>query len=147
MNSKTTRSILVAVMVASTTVACAVAGKHSASARYSIECTAGGTFVDVSYGDSELKVHPIAMVHRGAALKFRLRPNRRRSDKVDYENTEVTIEGKTPDASWINTSGSFSDSNGDLTVCVPEGIDRKTYYYFITVDEVGTLDPRADVTM
>ena len=73
--------------------ACATPGQHSASARYSIECTAGGTFVNVQYGDSRLQVHPIANVHRGAALEFRLKPDRRRSDETDYEKVKVAIRG------------------------------------------------------
>ena len=127
--------------------ACATNGQHSANARYSIECTAGGTFVNVHYGDSELKVHPVANVHRGSALEFRLKPNRRASDKVNYENVKVKIKGaKTPPASWINLESTFADSKGKLVVCVPDSVAKGTYYYEVEVDGVGTLDPRADVT-
>ena len=127
--------------------ACATNGKHSANARYSIDCTAGGTFVNVHYGDSELKVHPIANVHRGAALEFRLKPNRRNSDKVNYENVKVKIKGaKTPPASWIDLEGTFASTNGKMVVCVPDSVARGTYYYEVKVDGVGILDPRADVT-
>lgn len=129
--------------------ACATPGQHSASARYSIECTAGGTFVNVQYGDSRLQVHPIANVHRGAALEFRLKPDRRRSDETDYEKVKVAIrgaEGKAPPAEWIDVEGSYADTGGTLVVCVPEDVAVDTYYYMIEVEKVGMLDPRADVT-
>jgi hypothetical protein len=145
-----TKSILVSCVgfgLALTLGACATNGQHSANARYSIECTAGGTFVNVHYGDSEIKVHPIANVHRGAALEFRLKPNRRKSDPVNYENVKVKIKGaKTPPASWIDLEDSYANSNGKLVVCVPDSVAKGTYYYEVTVDGVGTLDPRADVT-
>ena len=70
---------------------------------------------------------------------FSLAPNS--SSKV------VTIEGKTdePEDDWINISVSFEGSKGSLTKCVNAGTAPAEYEYFVHVEEVGTLDPRADV--
>lgn len=147
MNNLRVRNLMMGAGLALVLGACATPGQYSASAQYSTECTAGGTFVNVQYGDSQLKVHPIANVHRGAALEFRLKPNRRRSDAVNYENVQVRIKGaKSPPAEWIDEEGSYTDSDGALVACVPEDVDADTYYYMIEVEGVGTLDPRADVT-
>ena len=147
MTQPTLRKAIGAALLTLALGACATPGQHSISARYSIECTAGGTFVNVRYGDSKLEVQPIANVHRGAALEFRLKPDRRESDEVNYETVKVSIRGaKEPPAEWIDVEGSYRSTGGTLVVCVPEGVDKGTYYYEVEVEGVGTLDPRADVT-
>jgi hypothetical protein len=149
MNQRVLRISILLPGLALALAGCVTPGQFHAAARYSIECSGGGTFVNVQYGDSKLQVHPIANVHRGGALEFRLKPERNRSDEIDYEKMKVTIKpaaGKSPPADWIDVEGNYVDTGGTLVECVPEDIAVDTYYYAITVEQVGTLDPRADVT-
>ena len=114
----------------------------------------GYTFVVIHYGDGRLITLPIIEVAAGAELQYRLLPGND-SALIDYSAANVAITPKTApsppyptppaDATWLNASGSV-DLNGDVwKVCVPQNPTGSTYYYTITVDGVGQLDPRADV--
>ncbi len=63
----------------------------------------------------------------------------------DFKDAIVTITGKTAESNWINVSGKASDST-ELFVCVPDGLPvGKEYYYSVSVQGVGFVDPRAKV--
>jgi hypothetical protein len=129
-------------------VGCATEGKFSTYTKSPLAaCARGATFVNVHYGDSEISAHAIAQVKVDGVFLFRLAPRKRQSDQVNYDDMLVTITGKSsdPNASWINVSGKYEDSKV-LAICVPSDIDEGTYEYFIEVEKVGKLDPRADVT-
>lgn len=112
-------------------------------------CSKGGSYVNVHYGDSQLKVKPIANVNRGGAFEFRLKPKKPKGKEKDYDNALVTIDGKTGpdglDASWIKADNADNRKKRNLVICVPPGIDRGIYYYSVKVEKLGVLDPRADV--
>ena len=132
-------------------MACTSEGKYSKFNSFDTkaECEDAGTWVKVHYGDSQLKVKPKVHLKKGWAWEFRLKPKIKATDPVDYNKMKVTIKGKAkdPDASWIDISGTFEDSGGSLILCVDPEQDQElqTYEYYVNVEEVGTLDPRADV--
>lgn len=126
-------------------------GRYLGSAKFEgVSCPKkGGTFVNVHYGDSLIRVQTIAKVHREAAFEFRLKPDKRQSDLVNYETVQVTIKGKDTRSNWIpQLSGNARTvkDGGSLVFCVPDTVDiGKDYMYWVEVDTVGRLDPRADV--
>jgi len=131
-------------------MACATEGKFSTSNKFETlaDCHDGGTYVKVHYEDSYLKIKPKINVKRGTGLEFRLKPKNSVGAPVNYEEMEVTIEGKPGglSAAWINVSGSFKNSpGGSLFICIPDGTAEGTYHYSVSVEQLGQLDPRADV--
>ena len=68
-------------------------------------------------------------------------------DGLDYETVEVKVVGKPQgesgvDNSWIDLK-SASGNGSEMYWCAPG--DEKEYYYKVTVEKVGTLDPRVNV--
>jgi hypothetical protein len=124
--------------------ACPTEGASSEDSSYG-ECKGGGAFVTVHYGDSEIKVHPVIKVKTGSVLEFRLKPNKKNSDEIDFEKVTVTIKGKDAAADWIDVNGTYNSSKGTLSVRVPPDQAEGVYQYLVNVDQVGQLDPRADV--
>ncbi len=66
---------------------------------------------------------------------------------LDYETVEVKVVGKPQaefgvDNSWIDLK-SASGKGSEMYWCAPG--DEKEYYYKVTVEKVGTLDPRVNV--
>lgn len=124
-----------------------------ASQQIATNCTAGQPAekrdVTIIYGDSQLQADAKVNVKPDGQLVFRLKP---KSDKgpngLDYATVRVTIKGKSGEngADWIDVAGTAVSSNGKLTQCVPAGQPEGTYYYLVTVDQVGVLDPRVEVT-
>lgn len=111
-------------------------------------CPKGGTYVNVHYGDSQLKVKPIAKVHRGGAFEFRLKPKKSKSDPdgVDYKEVNVTVKGKDVRSDWIEAISGTAKGKGKLVFCVKDSVALgRNYEYWVEVDQVGRLDPRADV--
>lgn len=135
------RNVLAALPLAALAAACATPGQYTATRSISTTCPTGSTFVNIFYGDSQLKVvAPKATVKQNAGFELRLKAER------GYENKTVTIEGKTRNDRWLAASGSESESDGKLLICVPPDQELGPYYYLVRVEDVGTLDPRADVT-
>jgi hypothetical protein len=134
------RNVLSALPLAALAVACATPGQYVASRSISTNCPNGSTFVDIVYGDSYLKVDPKANVKQNSGFELRLKP------RAGFEGKQVTIEGKTAKDGWLSARGSKGDSNGKLLICVPANQALGAYYYRVRVEDVGTLDPRADVT-
>lgn len=103
----------------------------------------GGTQpVNVHYGDSEIRVTPVKVrVKRGSRIRFELKPK-----GSHHRDTVVTIKAKDPDTgAWIDISGNARDNVDRLDVCVPVDQAKGVYEYWVEVDGVGKLDPRADV--
>ena len=130
-------------------MACATEGKFSTANKFETleDCEDGGTYVRVYYEDSSLKIKPKINVKRGTGLEFRLKPKNSVGAPVDYEKMLVTIEGKSGGSSddWIDVSGSFESSGGSLILCVPAGTTPGIYQYSVSVEQLGQLDPRANV--
>jgi hypothetical protein len=105
--------------------------------------------VTIIYGDSHLEADAKVHVKPDGQLVFRLKPKSTKGPNgLDYNTVRVTIKGKsdTPAAGWIDEFGTAESSGGKLTECVPAGQAEGTYYYLVTVDKLGTLDPRVEVT-
>lgn len=117
-------------------------------------CSSSGyTFVLIHYGDGRLATIPVANVRAGRELQYRLMPGPD-SSLVDYSNMLVTITGKAAsgpfpappaDNAWLNASNTFDITGGVMKVCVPANPLGTSYFYEITVENVGKIDPRADV--
>ena len=111
-------------------------------------CPKGGTYVNVHYGDSQLKVKSIAKLHRGGAFEFRLKPKKSKNDPegVNYKNVKVTIKGKDTRSDWIPEISGTAAGKGKIAFCVKNDVPLgRNYEYWVEVEKVGRLDPRADV--
>jgi hypothetical protein len=140
------RTTSLALLSILTLAGCAPEGKFIADDVPNSCGSTGYTFVVVHYGDSQLVVLPIAKVREGRELQYRLLPDRRPTDPTDYETSLVTITGVTPpDGSWMDAHGTYDDTHGVMTVCVPDEPGADVYTYKVDVDGVGELDPRAEV--
>jgi len=93
----------------------------------------------VKYGESHLSAKAVQNIRNKKKWRIKLQADN------DYKDAIVTITGKTADANWIAASGKASVS-AELFICVPDGlaIDSE-YYYSVTVQGVGYIDPRAKV--
>ena len=130
--------------------ACAVDGQHSKSAKATGKCpgSVGATTTIVFYGDSELRTTPISKIKPNSEFRFKLKPQPKGSDPVNYDNVDVEVKFKPGDpATWINVKDSAANApNATLIVCVPDTATvGDVYEFFIDVDDVGKLDPRAAV--
>ena len=132
--------------------ACAVDGHHSKSAKATGKCegSIGATTTNVFYGDGELRITPISKIKANSEFRFKLKPDSKKTDTINYAKVEVTIKYKADEsesAKWIDVKGTSADAeDSTLIACVPK--DAKVgdvYKFFIDVQEVGKLDPRAEV--
>lgn len=103
----------------------------------------------VSYGDAHLKVDALKKVRPGCPLVFKLAPDRTRGPNgLNYDDVTVTIKGKKGEdgAHWIDFSGTAAGTPGRKHPASSRPDQAEgTYYYFVTVEKVGTLDPRVIV--
>lgn len=114
----------------------------------------GYTFVVINYGDGYLWTKAVIKVRPGAELQYHLKPGSK-TDLVKFRDMEVTIAGKDApvppfpsppsDDSWLDASGSYTDDGSVWKVCVPKEPEGDKYYYTITVENLGQIDPRADI--
>ena len=133
--------------------ACAFNGQHSSSAKPSGKCdgSKGATTTNVFYGDGELRITPISRIKANSEFRFKLKPNDKKTDRFDYKSVDVEIKFKPDDesdsAEFIDIKGSSAKAtDSTLIVCVPaDAAKGDVYEFFINVDEVGKLDPRAEV--
>jgi len=145
MNRKNALFISISLLAAVGLSGCAGMKPHAES----VECDEGSPKKDVTikYGDSNLSADAKKNVKRDEYLVFKLSPDSSRGpNNLDYKTVKVTVKGKDAASKWIAASGTDNDSDGELVVCVPNDVaTNKTYFYEITVDDVGTLDPRVIV--
>lgn len=105
--------------------------------------------VNIFYGDSEIRVDPpLRVVHRGETFVLKLAPQTPQT----YGDVDVTVVGKTAtDKTLIDSRthsyNSLKDKNYKIEYCVSDTQALGTYSYSVTVDTVGTIDPRVDVTL
>jgi hypothetical protein len=114
----------------------------------------GYSFVFINYGDGYLWTKAVVKVKPGRELQYRLKPGSK-TDLVTFRDSRVTITKKTApvppfpappgDADWVETDGIYNVDGDTLSVCVPEDPDGKKYYYTINIENVGQIDPRADI--
>ena len=147
------RKLLLVLFTPLLLTACATDGKFSIHNKFTTldDCGDGGTYVTFKYNDSRMEINPKIKTKAGTGLEFRLATKYDRKAPVDYEKMLVTIKGKEgtePDPSWINVSGTYEKAappHHSLFQCIREGTPEGTYQYLITVEKLGTLDPRARV--
>lgn len=146
MNFKSIRNALLLSPLMILLVACE--GTYSGFMKFDEpNCSSGGTFVNIHYGDSQLRVRPVVKVKKGKALEFRLKPVAARGKEKGFEDAEVTIEAKDeegkPVKNWLSKTPRGNSRKGSLIVCA--NTEEGMYHYSIHVAGLGTLDPRADV--
>ena len=119
----------------------------------------GYTYTAIVYGDSILTVIPISEIEPNTEWRFYLFPVTDSEDPPhDYRTVHVEIRGEVPaepplnilDNLWIGADGTYADAGtGQLRYiadCVePDLISDTIFKYEVIVEEVGRLDPRADV--
>ena len=145
MNSKRLIYLLSTVAASALLPACA-SGPETAVV---LNCPAYAPDVRVRYGDSYIEVDALKTVRPGCPLVFKLQPKSVRGPNgLDYDNVTVTIAGKAgaDGADWISFSDTAANTpNQKFTAASPPDQAEGTYFYLVTVDEVGTLDPRVEV--
>ncbi len=126
----------------------------------------GGTSTKLYYGftgrtnnaKKRIKIRGLVHVSPGEIFAIELVPrgNSKIRPGLNVEDLDVTISGKLcagempPDSDCFLTAGpkSYNDTEPDkhkLIICVPTDQDVGEYFYDIEIEEIGTLDPRADV--
>ena len=109
----------------------------------------GYTLTLVHYGDSRLMVIPISEIDEQSEFRLKLFPKKRRNtDQYDYTQMMVKISSPDDDGdsppNWLEASGTAA-ADGTLVICVPPTLTKHSYKYDVVVEQVGQLDPRADV--
>lgn len=143
--------------------ACVAPGKFRPNDTISRDCPAGSVTVEIKYGDSYIDVTPKAHLKENSGIKFVLKPREgeaahsKDGPPKDTESLMVTITGEKYESSgdtpvgdtsvgWLNKSGAAGpEPHKDLIVCAADDQAEGTYYYSVQVENVGKLDPRADV--
>ena len=147
------RRILTMLLVTALLASC-VDGRFQKKSFTSAKCGAnmqGYTVTYVAYGDSKLVVIPLSKIKERTEWRFILRPLQlsKARPNVDFKNSTVTIKGKrSPEDDWISESGTYNGTAADkhtLIECIGTGLAEPTYFYMVEVEDVGELDPRADV--
>jgi hypothetical protein len=98
----------------------------------------------ISYGDSYLDVTPDTHTKRKGEIRFKLDPQKKPSNGIDYKELEITIEGKKPTDRWLDTKGKASE-NKKIFVCVKDTQNLGTYEYKVMVPGGNEIDPRVHV--
>lgn len=106
----------------------------------------------VTYGDSVIDVPAVINLRPGSEFRVKLVTRRPDFPPTPTRDLQVTVEGNTvkdPDSAWITsrtTTYNTSQPGGFMPyLCVPMNQPADDYYYLVTVENVGTLDPRARV--
>jgi len=119
----------------------------------------GYTVTYIGYGDSKLVIIPLSKIRLDTEWRFILKPIQlgKSVSGDDYKDKIVKITGKRPADAWIDTaaaggnqiSGTYNGSvDHTLSACVkilPVPAVGTPVYFVVDVQDIGTLDPRADV--
>ena len=119
----------------------------------------GYTVTYIAYGDSKLVVIPLSKITENTEWRFILKPIQlgKSVSGEDYKDKTVRITGKRPLDAWIDTaaaggnqiSGTYNDdASHTLTACLNNAAvpaKGSAVYFVVEVQDIGTLDPRADV--
>lgn len=119
----------------------------------------GFTITYIAYGDSKLVVIPVSQIRNQTEWRFVLKPlTVGKSDSGnDYKDSLVTITGKRAEDVWLDTaapgsvlvSGTYNNATDHmLTACVnilPTPQTNDHFFFIVDVQDIGTLDPRADI--
>ena len=158
----TMRNILAITTVSVFLSGCCTTGEFCEGTIASAACGGevdGYTHTAIVYGEGNLVVVPISEIRANTEWRFYLVPTKL-GGAMPPDSTSITIEGQDPadppvasggDNLWISTTGDFgtADKVGKLRYvaqCTPDTLVRDDYHKFeITVDGIGTLDPRGRV--
>jgi hypothetical protein len=159
----TMRKIATVLVIAALSTGCAD-GKFQKSSITGGPCApaipTGYTYTGIAYGDSKMAVIPVSQIRGGTEWRFYLLPIDSLGGATQYGNAMVTIDGKpppppqpTPPATddWIDASGTYNTAtvagrSRYIALCVPNELVRgQDWRYEVTIDTVGTLDPRGHV--
>ncbi len=113
----------------------------------------------IGYGDSKLVVIPLSKIRVDTEWRFILKPIQlgKSVSGDDYKDKIVRITGKRPLDAWLDTaaaggneiSGTYNGAaDHTLAACVkivPVPAVGTPVYFVVEVQDIGTLDPRADV--
>lgn len=155
------KRIFLLVTAALLSTACTVDGQTRKLSQKSTKCPNGANVAvrtGIIYGDSQIIVRPVTAVRPGSEFEFLLKPREKSTDKVvKPKDAKVTIVGTFAGKQWLDVnSKSFKDTGKEKGVifagCVPtkdaSGNPIKggtSLKYLVKVEDVGELDPRADV--
>ena len=157
------RKILVIISVSVLFSGCCTNGSFCKGRIASAACGVdvdGYTRTAVAYGDGKLVVIPISTIKANTEWRFYLVPLDNLGGRTPPENTSITIKGQHPadppvasggDNEWIETAGDYGTANSlgkvrYLAQCTPETLVQGDDHKFeVTVDGIGTLDPRGRV--
>jgi hypothetical protein len=105
----------------------------------------GHSITWIKYGDSHVGALALTNIGRKSEWWFKLQPDN--PGGGNYSDKIVTISAKpggTPQP-WLSISGAYS-TGSVLVLCVPDTLPiGTTIDYMIEVEDVGLLDPRAEV--
>ena len=112
--------------------------------------TSGFPATHIKYGDSQIVVQAKSNVRVDREFHFKLMPDRKPGDPVDYRDVLVTVSGKDAASSWISGSATFNTAPGAAHTffggCVPStSVVGDVFTYDVKIQDVGNLDPRAEV--
>jgi hypothetical protein len=112
-------------------------------------CSGTPKQVTIHYGDSEIRVTPPVIQaynqnNNKNYLRFKLNTSPRDTDEFVLGDALVNIEGKGKDDDWIDAKGTAND-NAYLDVCIEDSQAGGTYRYYVEIENVGKIDPRAIV--
>ncbi len=131
---------MILIIAAASLCACAQPGKFVYKDRPNNCDGKGKVDLFIKYGDSKIDVTPKIEVGQTGEITVMLKPDK------GYENTPVTVEGKTPNDSWLNKAGmTHGDGKKQLLICVKPNQAPGEYKYNVIVEGVGSIDPRAIV--
>jgi len=113
--------------------------------------TKAKTTTDLKYGkvEEDIDMKWKSWAGENSEFRIRLKPKSGNKDKlVTIKGISGTLPGggSTP-FDWLDGNGKASTApNKTLVFCVPKDIPIGTSYKFdVTVEDIGTLDPRVDV--
>jgi len=130
---------IIVIAISASLCACVTPGQFY-STNSTNQCNGKGKVdLDVRYGDSKIDITPKIDVGQGGEIIVRLK-----ADK-GYENTKVTFHGKAANDDWLNKEMTAGNGKKQIWICVDPNQAPGEYRFNVTVDGVGTIDPRAIV--
>jgi hypothetical protein len=121
-------------------------GTGSGGSTGTAACTgSNGKDITIRYGDSRIDVtHKVNVNKADEKIVLKLQPENNPASGKDYKTLQIRIEGKTPDAGWLDRWVAHSDPADKKVFCVNTQ-NVGVYKYSVTVPGVGEIDPRVEV--
>ena len=134
----------------------------------------GYTYTMVRYGDGKISIKPRSNIRANSEWRFYLKPIDKLGGPA-YRDSTVTVEGKSPgdlvldpatntlvpyvmpgppppNDNWLSASGTFNTGASGprrqpyISTCVPADVkELQEWYYTVTIENVGSVDPRGRV--